>query len=371
MISGKELQELVDFHTEESSVLSLYLNVDPTQHIKDEYRLTLKSMLKEVADAASAKDLAEVEKYFDFQYDWQGKGVVIFSCLEEDFWRAYPLAVPVENHIFVAESPYIKPLTDVLDEYERYGVVLVDREGARLFLFNQGELEETYGALGEEVKRIKRGGGSTAGRLGGLTARTSQREEGIAQRNLREAAELAAKFCGGGRCSRIVLGGTGETLTQFQGMLPRELQEQVVGSIPLDMAAPETEVLDRSLEVIQEVDRRRKEELVEQLITAATSKGGHGALGMDDTLAAVQEGRAHILVVAEGYLAAGYGCQNCGYVAAHELKACPFCGGEMAPIEDAVNTIVRKAIELGMEVEVVKGSVALEEAGSIGAVLRY
>jgi len=28
-------------------------------------------------------------------------------------------------------------------------------------------------------------------------------------------------------------------------------------------------------------------------------------------------------------------------------------------------------MELGMEVEVVKGSAALEEAGSIGAILRY
>jgi hypothetical protein len=62
MISEKELQELVDFRTEESSVLSLYLNVDPTQHTKDEYRLTLKSMLKGVANEASAKDLAEVGK---------------------------------------------------------------------------------------------------------------------------------------------------------------------------------------------------------------------------------------------------------------------------------------------------------------------
>jgi peptide chain release factor subunit 1 len=371
MISEKELQELVDFHTKESSVLSLYLNVDPTQHTKDEYKLTLKSMLKGVAKEAPAKDLAEVEKYFDFQYDWQGKGVAIFSCLEEDFWRAYPLAVPIENHVFVADSPYIKPLTDVLNEYERYGVVLVDREGARLLLFHQGELEETDGTLGEEVKRTKHGGGSAAGRRGGLTARTSRHEEEITQRNLKEAAELTARFCEGGRCSRIILGGTDETLTQFQGLLPKELQEQVVGGIPLDMAASETEVRDRSLEVIQEVDRRRKEELVEQLITAATSKGGHGALGLDDTLAVVQEGRAHILVVAEGYVATGYGCQNCGYIAAHELKECPFCGGKMAPIEDTVNTIVRKAIESGVEVEVIKGCAALEKAGSIGAILRY
>jgi len=371
MISEQELQELVDFRAKESSVLSLYLNVDPRQHTKDEYRLALKSMLKKVADEASAKDLAEVEKYLDFQYGWQGKGVVIFSCLEEGFWRAYSLAVPVENHVFVADSPYIKPLTDVLDEYGRYSVILVDREGARLFLFHQGELEEMEGTLGREVKRTKHGGGSAAGRLGGLTARTSRHEEEIVQRNLKEAAELAIKFCGGGKCHRIILGGTDDILTQFQGMLPKELQEQIVGSISLDMAASETEVLERSLEAIQEVDRRRKEKLVEQLITAAASKGGHGALGLDDTLAAVQEGRAHILVVAEGYEAPGYGCQNCGYIAAHRLQECPFCGKAMAPIEDAVDTVIRKAIELGMEVEVVKGCKALEKAGSIGAILRY
>lgn len=371
MISEQELQELVDFRAKESSVLSLYLNVDPRQHTKDEYRLALKSMLKKVADEASAKDLAEVEKYFDFQYSWQGKGVVIFSCLEKGFWRAYSLAVPVGNHVFVADSPYIKPLTDVLDEYGRYSVILVDREGARLFLFHQGELEETEGTLGQEVKRTKHGGGSAAGRLGGLTARTSRHEEEIVQRNLREAAELAARFCGGGKCNRIILGGSDDILTQFQGMLPKELQEQVVGSISLDMVASETEVLERSLEAIQEADKRRKEKLVEQLITAATSKGGHGALGLDDTLAAVQEGRAHILVVAEGYEAPGYGCQNCGYIAAHRLQECPFCGKEMAPIEDAVDTAIRKAIELGMEVEVVKGCTALEKVGHIGAILRY
>ena len=97
MISEKELQELVDFRAREGSVLSLYLNVDPTQHTKDEYRLTLKSMLKGVANEASAKDLAEVEKYFDFQYDWQGKGVVIFGVL----CRVH-VQVQAENRTFLS-----------------------------------------------------------------------------------------------------------------------------------------------------------------------------------------------------------------------------------------------------------------------------
>lgn len=362
MITEKELQELVEFKGEGKAVLSLYLNVDSTQRGKDEYKLTLRSLLKEVAGEASSKDVAEVERYFDFEYDWQGKGVALFSCLEDDFWRVYPLAIPVENWVVVADTPYIKPLTDLVDDYGRYGVVMVDREGARLFLFRQGELEEAEGTLGEETKRHKQGGWADS--------RYQRREDGIAQRNLKEAADLTAQFCEGGRCGRIILGGTEGTVAQFQEMLPRDIQEQVVGSMSVDMMASESEVLDLSLEVIQRVQQQREKDLVERMITAA-AKGELGAIGLADTMAAVQEGRAHILVVAEGYRDPGYRCVNCGYTTAQELSECGFCGEEMARTEDAVDAAIHQAVNLGVEVVIVKGNEDLEKAGSIGAILRY
>jgi peptide subunit release factor 1 (eRF1) len=370
MFSEEDLQELVDFHSEELPVLSLYLDVDPTKHTTDEYKLVLRGLLKEVTGRAQRKDVSAVERYFDHEYDWQGKGVAVFSCLKQDFWRAYPLAVPVDNHVYVGERPYIKPLTDILDAYGRYGVVLVDQEGARLFLFRLGELQETNGTIGEEVKRMKHGRGSAAGRMGGRIARMGRKEEEIAQRNLKEAAELTAKFCAGGRCSRIILGGTEQNVALFQEMLPRELQEQVVGSFPAVMAASEAEVLDRSLEIIAEVEREREEELVESAITAA-AKGGAGVIGLADTLGAMYEGRVHILLVDEGYKATGYRCQQCGYIAAQAQKKCPFCGGEVKEIDDAVDLIVREVLDQGGKVEVVRDNPALKGEGYIAALLRY
>jgi len=372
MFSEKDLQELVDFRSERSPVLSLYLDVDPTKRTTDEYKLVLRGLLKEVAGQAQRQDIAAVERYFDHEYDWQGKGVAIFSCLGQDFWRAYPLAVPVENHVYVGQRPYIKPLTDILDAYGRYGVVLVDQEGARLFLFQLGELQETSGTIGEEVKRMKHGRGSAAGRRGGVGARTGRKEEETALRNLREAAELTARFCKGGRCGRIILGGTEQTVAQFQEMLPKNLQEQVVGSFPIVMTASETEVLDRSLEIIAEVEREREKELVESAITAA-AKGKAGVIGLADTLGAVYEGRVHILVVDERYRATGYRCQQCGYIAAQAppKEKCPFCGGKVEKIDDAVDLIVRGVIDQGGQVEVVRDSPALEKAGHIAALLRY
>ncbi len=372
MFSENDLQELVDFHSEESPVLSLYLDVDPTKRSTDEYKLVLRGLLKEATGQAQREDIAAVERYFDHEYDWQGKGVVLFSCLEQDFWRAYPLAVPVDSHVYVSKRPYIKPLTDILDAYGRYGVVLVDQEGARLFLFQLGELQETSGTIGEEVKRMKHGGGSAAGRRhrGGVTARTGRREEEIVQRNLKEAAELTAKFCAGERCGRIILSGTEQTVAQFQEMLPKDLQDQVVGSFPAGMTASETEVLDRSLEIIAEVEREREKELVESAITAA-AKGGAGVIGLADTLGAVYEGRVRILLVDEGYKATGYRCQQCGYIAAQAKENCPFCGGKVEQIDDAVDLIVRGVIDQGGQFEVVRDSPDLEKAGHIAALLRY
>lgn len=373
MFSENDLQELVGFHSEESPVLSLYLDVDPTKRTTDEYKLVLRGLLKEVAGQAQRKDISAVEKYFDHEYNWQGKGVAIFSCLEQDFWRAYPLAVPVNNHVYVGDRPYIKPLTDILDAYGRYGVVLVDQEGARLFLFHLGELQETSGTMGEEVKRIKHGRGSAAGRMGGRTARMGRKEEETALRNLKEAAELTAKFCEGGRCSRIVLGGTEQNVALFQDMLPRELQEQIVGSFPAVMTASETEVLDRSLEIIAEVERQSEDELVESAITAA-AKGGAGVIGLADTLGAVYEGRVHILLVDEEYKATGYRCQQCGYISAQApkaLKQCPFCDGKVKKIDDAVDLVVREVIDQGGQVEVVTDNPDLKRVGHIAALLRY
>jgi peptide chain release factor subunit 1 len=370
MFNEQDLQELVGFQNEESPVLSLYLDVDPTKHATDEYKLVLRGLLKEVAGQAQREDVAAVERYFNHEYDWQGKGVVLFSCLEQDFWRAYPLAVPVDSHVYVSKRPYIKPLTDILDAYGRYGVVLVDQEGARLFLFQLGELQETSGTIGEEVKRMKHGRGSSAGRRGGVAGRTSRREEETAQRNLREAAELTAKFCAGGRCGRIILGGTEQTVAQFQEMLPKDIQDQVVGSFPTVMTASETEVLDHSLEIIAEVEHEREKELVESAITAA-AKGGAGVIGLADTLGAVYEGRVRILLIDEGYKATGYRCQQCGYIAAQAKENCPFCGGKVEQIDDAVDLIVRRVIDQGGQVEVVRDSPALEKAGHIAALLRY
>ncbi len=362
MITQAELQQLIDFEPGKHVVLSLYLNVDPGRRSKDKYRLWLRNLLKNVSEQADPADIERVERYFDLEYDWQGKGVVCFACNEAGLWQVFSLAVPIEDGVFVDDRPYIKPLTDLMDRHEPYGVALVDRESARLFRIHMGEIVETVSTLGEETKRHKQGG---------WAAQKLQRHEDVqASHNLRSAANVAIDFFQRGQCRRIVLAGTGETVSQFYGLLPRAWQDKVAGTVPMDMNASETEVLTKSRSVIREVLAREQAELVERVITAA-AKGEGSVVGLSDTLTALQEERVHTLVVAEDYNAPGYRCDNCGYVAAESDGVCPYCSGDMVHVDDVVEYAVKRMLESGGHVESVRDNPALVEAGSIGAVLRY
>jgi peptide chain release factor subunit 1 len=367
----QDLNELVQFRGDPSPVLSLYLNVDPTQQTTDQYRLTLRSLLKGVADEAQPADLEAVEQYFDFEYDWQGRGVAVFSCQDAGFWRSYPLAVPVHNYAYVAHRPYIKPLTDVLDAYGRYGVILVDSEGARMFLFNLGELVEATGMLGEEVRRTKHGGASgVAGMRGGMPARTARRGEAAVQRNLKEMAEATEAFCTDNGCTRLVLGGTEANVSQFHDTLPKVVQEKVIGTFTIDSDASAAEIQARSMELIEEVAQTREIGLVDEVV-ANWQRGRGATVGLSDTLAALQEHRAAILLIGAGYEASGYRCQNCRYLMLTEREECPLCGGQVEHVDDLVETMTHRALEQGVEVEIVRGNETLEEVGSVGAQLRY
>lgn len=371
MFTEQDLNELVEFRGDTAPVLSLYLNVDPTQQTTDQYKLVLRSLLKEVAEEARPADLESVERYFDFEYDWQGRGVAVFSCRNADFWRSYPLAVPVHSYAYVSHRPYLKPLTDVLDAYGRYGVILVDSEGARMFLFNLGELVETTGMLGEEVRRSKHGGASgVAGMRGGMTARTARRGEAVVQRNLKEMAEATDAFCVGNGCTRLVLGGTEANVRQFYDALPKTVQGKVIGTFTIDSDAPVSEIQARSMDLIEEVAQNRETELVEEMI-AGWRRGSGAVVGLSDTLAALQEHRASILLIAAGYEASGYRCQDCRYLMLTGRDVCPLCGGPVDHVEDLVETMTHRALEQGVEVEIVRGNEKLEESGSVGALLRY
>lgn len=366
MLTDSDLRELLGYQAN-SSVLSVYLNTDPAEGNADAYKLRLRSMLK---DVDLPEDVFAITRYFDHEHDWSGRSVAVFSCAQEGYFKTYSLAVPVRERVRISNRPFVKPLADLLDAYGGYGVVLVDKQGARLFYFHLGELQEQEGVMGEAVRRTKRGGGSqTIGRRGGVAGQTDYVDE-VADRNMREAVEFSTHFFAEKNIRRILIGGTDDNVALFRTQLPKSWQSLVVGAFPISMIASHTEVLERAMEVGREAEQRREAHLVEMVVTSA-AKGRGGVLDLDPTLNAIREGRVHTLLIRDGFRAPGCQCKGCGYLSALPMDTCPFCSGEVESIPDAVEMAVRQVMQSGGDVEVLHDHPSVRGFHQIGGLLRY
>ena len=368
MLTRQDLQELIDFRSSRP-VLSVYLDVDPSRGSAAAHKLRLRQVLREFEEKAPT-DVEAIQRYVDHHYDWSGRSLVVFCEDQQDFLKAYSIAVPVRTRARLMERPYVKPLADLFDAYGDYGVAIVDKQGARLYHFHLGELREEASRIGESIRRTKRGGGSqAAGRRGGSAGQTRYVEE-LTDRNLKEAAKTAAKFFAENHVRRILIAGTETNAARFISLLPKQWRSLMIGSFPMETSAGHNAVLDKAMENAHRAEQDRESQLVDTMITAA-AKGREGVMGLDDTLSAVRAGRLHTLAIREGFRAAGYRCRSCNHLTAFALKSCPFCGGVFEPIEDAVEHAVREVIAAGGEVEVIRGNQQLEAAGSIAGLLRY
>lgn len=372
MITEKDLQELLAFDPPDGSVVSLYLNVDRGQQTADMVRKQARSMLKNIS--VGEKDTKAIEDYLDYSFDWVKPGLAIFSCSSEDFFRAFQVSVSFRNRARLSKKPYIKPLTHLLDYYAHYGVIVVDRVGARFFEYHLGELEETAGTMGDDVRKLKLGGGSTRG--GGTSSATGQRggqggrhEEEVIQRNMRDTADAAAEFFASSPIRRLFIGGTAENVALLRDNLTKQLQSRIAGTFPIDMSAGEHEVRERSLELLRQANLEREQKIVNQMITTA-AKGGQAVLGLDATLRTISEGRVQTLVISDGYHSSGFVDENGAFLSAYEGNEATY-GSEMVKMDDIVEVAVSRTMEQGGTVEVISDSEDLDRAGRIGALLRY
>ncbi|MBI5568206.1 MAG: hypothetical protein HY870_25150 [Chloroflexi bacterium] len=368
MFSKDDLQQLAEYQGQHG-VLSLTLNVDPTRRTRDEYRLTLRHLLRSVGGRANG-DAARIEAFFDHEYDWSGRGLAIFSNQHEDFWKVYSLAVPIGDSIFVGPKPHITPLANLWDAYGRFVAAIVDRQGARFIFVQLGEIVDGEGVLGEEVRKTKSGVGATpTGRRRNSDAPTDRQENAKIKRNVKDAAAALAAFCEKHSPRYVVPGGNAEVLSELRGYLPQPWAERVIGTFAADIDEADLAVRDRALKVIDEYEAKREAELADAAITAA-AKNSHGAARLGDVLRAAHAGQVQTLLIAEGFQSPGYRCGQCGYLSAQSMARCPYCNGTFDQIPDAVEAVISKVVEQGGRVVMVRGHMGLTEAG-IAALLRY
>ncbi|MCP5099040.1 MAG: hypothetical protein GY943_26100, partial [Chloroflexi bacterium] len=168
---------------------------------------------------------------------------------------------------------------------------------------------------------------------------------------------------------RLFVGGTSTTVSQFRELLPKKLQTCIAGTFAINMNATEPEVRQHTLEMLAEANQHREKELVSKLITTH-AKGGNAVLGVDETLQAICDKKVDTLFISDGFNMPGYVQEESGFVVANLTKS-PLSDRELIAVNDVIDTAVAQTLSQGGHVEVINKHPELEDAGRIGALLRY
>ena len=356
-----EIRQAIEFESQAGAVLSIYLNVDPHRRSAEKYKLALRGLLGK-ADGANSEDIKRMQNFVEMGYNWQGRGLVMFSGAADDFWWARSFLVPVEDVVFVSHRPYVRQLATLMDTYDQYGVIHVDQEGARLYVFNMGNLEAVEGYLGEEVKQHKAGGWSAA--------RYQRHESGVARGNLQDAAEIAEEFYRSVDVRRLILAGTEKNVASFRVLLSHRLRAMVVGRITADANASPGEIRDKALDLALRAGKSEAQAIADTLVTQV-HKGGSAVAGLADTLTAVQDGRALHVVALSGFARSAYRFVDSGYIVLDLADSEELGSGRVQKLPDAVESVLRRAMVQGLGVTILDQHEGLASIGSIGAVTRY
>ena len=368
-ITKERIRELARFSSPENEVVSVYIDVDGKRHPRyADVEARSERLLRGAAEGASkgaTSDLKRVETHLKKGLDrGRTRGVAIFACDKAGLWEVIELPVPVRDQVVVNAVPHVSQLEAVVERSERFGILLADKQRARMFVFELDELVD-QSELFEELPRHDDDAGNRD-RLHG-----KDHVEAAAHAHLKHAAQVAFETYQREPFEHLIIAAPDEIANELERDLHRYLKERLVGRCPLPVTASESAIRDAIVDIEERVERDREAQVVERL-REAVAMGNGGVAGLEGVLNALDERRVDRLLVSDGYEAPGWRCRECGHIGAKSPSnhACPTCGKEMARVEDVVGEAVDEALNQGCRVDVCVNA-DLDVHGRIGALLRF
>lgn len=368
-ITKERIRELARFTCDGGEVVSLYLDVDGKRHPRfADVESRLERLVREASGGASkgaVADLERIEKHLKKGLDRNHtRGVAVFCCGKGGLWEVFDLPLPVRDQVVVNSVPHVSQLEGVLERSERFGVLLADRQRARMFVFELDEVVDRQ-ELFEELPRHD----DDAGNRDRLHAK--DHIEAAAHAHLKHAAQMAFEVFQKEPFEHLIVGAPDELANELERDLHRYLKERLAGRCHVPVTASEPTLRDAIVEIEEEVERRRESALVERLRESA-AKGGAAVTGLDGVLRALDDRRVDRLLVSDGYESPGWRCRSCRHLTAKApaSHSCQVCGEELTRVDDVVGEAVDESLNQGCRVEVCVNA-DLDVHGRIGALLRF
>ena len=370
----ERLRRLAGIRLDRPVILSLYLDLDPSELATPPARATAARSLLDAADRevrehpglehddrqdleaslARARDLLGGDLTLDGAH-----AVALFLCRREGLDEAIKLPRSVPSRVAVDRSPFVGPLAG-LERRERWCVTLVSRRDARVLRGSPDGLREVASIHDDVHGQHEQGGWSQS--------RYQRSIEKDVADHLKRAGDLLLRHFERQPFERLVVGGPREVAAAFEAGLHSYLADRLAGRIEVDVdGAKPGAVLDRARELFEAEEERRERDAVDRL-----EAGTRAVTGLEDVLPALNERRVEALVLDPGFDEPAELCPECGLLWADGTGRCPADGAALEARDD----ITEHAIELTLlqSADVLplrRHAEDLSARGGIAALLRF
>jgi peptide subunit release factor 1 (eRF1) len=369
VIAEDVIRSLVGFRGERAPVTSCYLDVDGRKYLRhQDLEHEVHSVLKDGRQKANGndsvhRDLHRIEELVKGGLDRsRTRGLAIFACSAHDLWEVIALPVSVQSRVVINHMPAVSQLEAVLEESTALGVLLADKQRARMFVFELGDLVD-HSELFEELPRDYDARGDRE------RGDVAHHIDALKHQHLRHAADVAVSVFQKTGFHHLVIGAPDEITGELESLLHPYLRDRLFGRVQLSVGANIDDVRGVALDVEQRVERRKEDDFVQRL-REAVATGRRGVAGLGPVLAALAERRAERVLVSQNYRAPGWRCVSCGSLEVVG-RNCSRCASEMEELEDVVEEAIDEALSQSCRVEICVGNADLDVLGRIGALLRY
>jgi hypothetical protein len=372
-IDRSRLRRLTDVRPDRGRVLSVFLNLDPTEFATPPARATaITSVLNDAAHKIERyegldhdeqewlrSDLERVrERLTDSGITSNGtRAVAVYACAPADLLELVSLRRPIESHVVVDRAPAVEPLVAEADG-ERWVVTLVNRRAGRIFRGAGDAVEETDRIEDDVHSQHEQGGWSQSRYQRGVEKEKDD--------HLKTTCDALLGHFKRQPFQRLIVGGPREVVTDFEQKLHHYLSERLAGRVEVDVERSNPDqVLEAARPLIEKLEREREHHAIERL-------GERGACGIEDVLPPLNERRVELLILDEQFGGVtGVQCLECGWLGL-EGERCPADGSETVQLEDLTEAMIELCVQQAADLLAVHHErEALERYGGAAALLRF
>ena len=371
-----ELLRLSEVESPQGCAISFYFQPGAPQNKSHRSEAAeVKELVREAArrvpsnsDGSAAR--ADLERILAMNELWHGahtRARAVFACGGRDLWRQYELPARLErSEVALNTRFHLAPLVAVSGSLTRVCAALVDRAHARIFDARWGEARLREEIFDELPRR-----GRSAGFSGYEDGHSGRHEANQVRVHLRRVSERLREMLDAGVYDKLVIACRDGVCAEVESQLHPYVRQRLLGRVALDPVVATTEDIRHQVERLLEQEERERNRALVGEVLGQGHRRGLGALGLRRVLQALERGEAHSLVLGAGFSAPAAECRHCGHLDYRLVRSCAVCGQASRELDDVTSALIVRALRSKVDVVYVGPQPALQEAGNIGALLRF